>query len=113
MYADRVQETSSTAGTGTLTLAGATTGFRSFTSALAQNATVYYTLTDAAGDWEVGIGTFTNSGTTLSRDVILSSSNSGSAVSFSTTITVSLDFPAASIADKGVTIAFAMKMVPQ
>lgn len=84
---DRVRESSSTTGTGTITLSGAYPGYQSFTSAVSDGDTVYYTIHNTAsasiGEWEVGIGTFTASGTTLSRDTILSSSNSGSAVNFS------------------------------
>ena len=80
---DRVKETSTTAGTGTLTLAGAAAGFQSF-AAVGNGNTTYYAIVDStAGTWEVGIGTYTSSGTTLSRDTVLSSSNSGSLVTFS------------------------------
>jgi hypothetical protein len=79
---DRVKETSTTAGTGTLTLAGAVAGFQAF-SAVGNGNTTYYAIVDAAtGDWEVGLGTYTSSGTTLSRTTVLSSSNSGSLVPF-------------------------------
>ena len=79
---DRVKETSTTAGTGTLTLAGASVGFQSF-SAIGNGNTTYYAIADSTtGAWEVGIGTYTSSGTTLSRDTVLSSSNGGSLVSF-------------------------------
>ena len=79
---DRVQETSTTAGTGTLTLAGAIAGFQAF-SAIGNGNTTYYSIVDStAGTWEVGIGTYTASGTTLSRDTVLASSNGGSLVSF-------------------------------
>lgn len=79
---DRVKETTTTTGTGTLTLAGAATGFQSF-SAIGNGNTTYYCIVDSsAGTWETGIGTYTSSGTTLSRDTILESSNSGSAVNF-------------------------------
>lgn len=82
---DRVKETSTTTGTGTLTLAGAVIGFQSF-SAIGNANTCYYAIegVDASGaptgDWETGVGTYTSSGTTLSRDVIIASSNSGAAV---------------------------------
>jgi len=79
---DRVKETSTTAGTGTLTLAGAVSGFQSF-AAVGNGNTTYYAIADSiTGDWEVGIGTYTSSGTTLSRTTVLSSSNSGSLVPF-------------------------------
>ena len=77
---DRVRETSTTTGTGTFTLAGASTGFQAF-SVIGDGNTTYYTITDGT-DFEVGIGTYTLSGTTLSRDTILESSNSGSAVNW-------------------------------
>ena len=79
---DRVKETTTTTGTGTITLGGAADGFQSF-SVVGNGNSTYYAIADpAAGDWEVGIGTYTASGTTLSRDTILESSNSGSAVDF-------------------------------
>ena len=79
---DRVKETSTTAGTGTITLAGASAGFQSF-SAIGNGNTTYYAIVDStAGTWEVGIGTYTSSGTTLSRTTVLSSSNGGSLVNF-------------------------------
>ena len=80
---DRVKESSATTGTGTLTLAGAVTDFQAF-SVIGDGNTTYYTITLPEGDeWEVGIGTYTASGTTLSRDTVLASSNSGSLVNFS------------------------------
>ena len=92
---DRVQETTTTTGTGTLTLGGAVTGYQSF-SAIGNSNTTYYTIYAPGGtEWEVGIGTYTASGTTLSRDTVLSSSNSGSLVNFSAGIkNVWCDYPA-------------------
>lgn len=83
VLADRVKETTTTTGTGTVTLAGASSGFQSFT-AIGDGNSTYYTIAASVGtEWEVGIGTYTSSGTTLSRDTVLSSSNSGSLVNFS------------------------------
>ena len=83
VLADRVKETTTTTGTGTVTLGGAATGFQSF-SAIGNGNNTYYTIAgQGTAEWEVGIGTYTSSGTTLSRDTVLSSSNSGSKVNFS------------------------------
>lgn len=83
VLADRVKETTTTTGTGTLTLAGAATGFQSF-SVIGNGNTTYYAISSSSGtEWEVGIGTYTLSGTTLARTTILASSNSGSAVNLS------------------------------
>jgi len=78
---DRVKESTATTGTGTYTLAGAVTGFEAFSS-IGNSNTTYYVCTDGT-DFEVGIGTYTSSGTTLARTTILESSNSDSAVSWS------------------------------
>jgi hypothetical protein len=89
---DRVQETSTTTGTGTITLAGAVSGFQAF-SAIGNANTTYYAIVGGA-EWEVGLGTYTLSGTTLSRDTVLSSST-GSKVSFSAgTKNVFVTYPA-------------------
>jgi hypothetical protein len=83
VLADRVKETTTTTGTGTITLAGAATGFQSF-SVIGNGNTTYYAISSSSGSqWEVGIGTYTSSGTTLARTTILASSNSGSAVDLS------------------------------
>lgn len=77
---DRVQETSTTTGTGALTLLGAVTGFQTFSSAIGNTNTTYYTIQNG-GEWEVGIGTV--SAGALSRDTVLESSSGGSLVNFS------------------------------
>jgi hypothetical protein len=77
---DRVKETTTTTGTGTITLAGAVLGFQAF-SVIGDGNETFYTIA-GGGEWEVGIGTYTSSGTTLSRDTVLESSNSGSLVDF-------------------------------
>lgn len=78
---DRVQETTTSTGTGTITLAGAVTGFQSF-SVIGNGNTTYYAIVGGS-EWEVGLGTYTSSGTTLSRNTVLESSNGGTAVNFS------------------------------
>jgi len=90
---DRVQETTTTTGTGTITLAGAVSGFQSF-SVIGDSNTTFYSIVGGT-EWELGIGTYTSSGTTLSRDTILESSNGGTAVNFSAgTKTVFCTYPA-------------------
>lgn len=84
VLADRVKETSSFTGTASpITLLGAATGFQSF-AAVGNGNTTFYTISNpGTNEWEVGIGTYTSSGTTLSRSIVLSSSNSGLIVAFS------------------------------
>lgn len=77
---DRVKETTTTTSTGAYTLDGAVAGYQSF-SVIGDGNTTYYAVANET-DWEVGIGTYTASGTTLSRDTILESSNSGNAVNW-------------------------------
>ena len=81
LLADRVLETSITAGTGTLTLAGAVSGYRSFNSAFTNGNIVFYTIDDGAGNWEVGYGTIGTG--TLTRTTVLESSNANALVVFS------------------------------
>jgi len=87
---DRVKETTTTTGTGTVTLAGADDGFQSF-AAIGNGNTTYYAIT-SGDDYEVGLGTYTAS--TLSRDTILESSNSGSKITLSGTSEVFCTYPA-------------------
>ena len=80
---DRVKETSTTTGTGTFDLAGAVSGFESFVAGIGNSNTTYYAIVNENGEFEVGLGTVTDAATdTLSRDTIISSSNSDSAVNF-------------------------------
>ena len=92
VFKDRVKETTATTGTGTVTLAGASAGFQSF-SVIGDTNTTYYTLVSGS-DWEVGIGTYTSSGTTLSRDTVLESSNAGSKITLAGTSDVFCTYPA-------------------
>ena len=70
---DRVQETTTTTGTGTITLAGAVAGYQSF-AVIGDGNTTYYCIVNGTA-WEVGVGTYTASGTTLARTTVLSNSN--------------------------------------
>ena len=80
--ADRVKETTTTTGTGTITLAGAADGFQAF-STLGDGARTQYAIIDSGNNtWETGIGTYTSSGTTLTRAFIFESSSSGSKINF-------------------------------
>jgi hypothetical protein len=91
---DRVKETTTTTGTGSFSLAGAVTGYDSFGQIGSGNTTYYAVYLDGGSEWEVGIGTYT-SPSTLSRDTILASSNSGSVVTFSAgQKTIWCDYPA-------------------
>jgi len=84
VIADRVKDSTTTTGTGTVTLSGtAATGYQNF-SVIGNGNTTYYTIAgQGTTEWEVGVGTYTSSGTTLARTTVLSSSNSGAAVNFS------------------------------
>jgi len=95
VVADRVKETTTTTGTGTVTLLGASTGYQSF-AVIGNGNTTYYTIAGQTGnEWEVGLGTYTSSGTTLARTTVLASSNSGSLVNFSAgTKDVFVSYPA-------------------
>ena len=82
---DRVKETTATTGTGTLDLAGAVQDFEGFVAGIGNSNTTYYAIVNTGtGEFEVGLGTVTDAATdTLSRDTIISSSNSDAAVNFS------------------------------
>ena len=103
---DRVKETSTTTGTGTFSLAGAETGFESFVSGVGNANVTYYAISnDGTSEFEVGIGTVTSgSPDTLSRDTIISSSNSDALVNFSAgTKTVFCTLPATRTPSAGMT----------
>ena len=106
---DRVKETSTTAGTGTLDLDGAVTGFETFVAGIATTNTTYYCIDHqgAYDEWEVGLGTVTDATPdTLSRDTVISSSNSDSKVAFTAgTLDVFCTFPASKTMDMALTTA--------
>jgi len=94
---DRVKETSTSTGTGTINLAGAETGFETFVSGVGTTNNTFYCIShDGTNEFEVGIGTVTDATPdTLSRDTIISSSNSDNAVAFTAgTKTVFCTYPA-------------------
>ena len=80
---DRVKETTTTTGTGAISLGGAVTNFQAFSAVLSDGDTTYYAIVDTTNtEFEVGLGTYASSGNTLTRTTVLESSNSGSAVDF-------------------------------
>jgi len=84
-FADRIKETTTTTGTGTINLGGAVSGYQTFVQGLGNGHYTYYSIFhQSANEWEVGLGLVTDAATdTLSRDTVLSSSNGGSLVNFS------------------------------
>lgn len=80
---DRVRETTAVVGTGTATLLGAALGYQSFAVVGNGNTTYYCIAGQGTSEWEVGIGTYTSSGTTLARTTVLASSNANALVNFS------------------------------
>lgn len=83
--ADRVKETTTTTGTGTVVLGGAATGYQTFANTIGNANTTYYTIADQSGpNWEVGLGTYYSGNASLSRDTVLASSNSSSLTNFTT-----------------------------
>ena len=94
VLADRVQETTTTTGTGSVTLLGAVTGYQSF-AVVGNTNTTFYCIADQGGaNWEVGIGTYSTTGPTLARTTVLASSNSGSLVNFTAGVkTVFVTYP--------------------
>jgi hypothetical protein len=89
---DRVQQQGTANTTVSFTLTASVAGFQSF-AVIGNGNTTYYSATDASGNWEVGIGTYSTTGPTLTRNTILSSSNSGSAVTFSGVVNVFVTYP--------------------
>ena len=93
VLANRVQETGTANTTVSFTLTGALTGFQAFTTAIGNGNTTYYAATDAVGNWETGLGTYSTTGPTLTRTTVYASSNSGSAVTFSGTCNIFVTYP--------------------
>lgn len=109
VVADRVKETSTSTGTGNFTLAGAVDGFIAFSAGVGNGNRTYYTIALQGGsEFEVGIGTLSG-GTTLSRDTVITSSNSDSLVNFSAgTKDVFVAQPANRAHDASVAISLAL-----
>ena len=94
--ADRVKESTTTTGTGSVALGGAPSGYRTFSAGVGANNTTYYCIADQTGsNWEVGLGTLDGTAANLARTTVYASSNAGSLVSFTAgTKDVFCDFPA-------------------
>ena len=92
VLANRVQESATANTTVSFTLTGAVTGFQTF-AVIGNTNTTYYSATDTTGQWEVGLGTYSTTGPTLTRTTIYASSNSGSAVTFSGVVSVFVTYP--------------------
>ena len=107
VLANRVKETTTTAGTGTVTLLGASTGFQSF-AIIGNTNTTYYTIASQSGsEWEVGIGTYSTTGPTLTRTTVLASSTGGAAINFSAgTKDVFVTYPAGKSVDQNGTVLY-------
>jgi hypothetical protein len=104
-FRDNVKETSTTTGTGSLTLAGAVSTFETFAARFAVGDRVHYRIESSGTEWEVGIGTLTAS-STLSREQVLSSSNANALVNFSAgSKNVYCTLPASTIVPPGVIFA--------
>ena len=89
---DRVQQTGTANTTVSFTLSGSVTGFQSF-AVIGNGNTTYYAATDGSGNWEVGLGTYSTTGPTLTRTTVYSSSNSNTAVTFSGSVNVFVTYP--------------------
>lgn len=108
VLADRVKETTTTTGTGTITLLGAVSGFQSFATIGNGNTTYYAIVGQTTTEWEVGLGTYTSSGTTLARTTVYASSNSNNAVTFSAgTKDVFVTLPSSVTTPSGSIVTFA------
>jgi hypothetical protein len=90
---DRVLQTGTANTTVSFTLSGSVTGYQSF-AAVGNGNTTYYAAADNSGNWETGLGTYSTSGPTLTRTTVSQSSNSNTAVTFSGTVTIWVDYPA-------------------
>ena len=92
VLANRVQESATANTTVSFTLTGAVAGFQTF-AVVGDTNTTYYSATDSSGNWEVGLGTYSTTGPTLTRTTIYASSNGGSAVTFSGAVNVFVTYP--------------------
>jgi len=107
IVADRVKESTTTVGTGPITLAGTSAGFQAFSAALAINDTTYYAIVgQGTNEWEVGLGTLTGA-TTLARTTVYASTNANALVNFSAGIKeVFLTYPAKRSVNKAHTLRY-------
>jgi hypothetical protein len=112
-YVDRVMETSTTTGTGAVTLLGAVTGYEAFSDDYVNGNRVYYCITDGV-NFEVGAGTFNSAGPTISRDLVFESTNADALVNFPAGSKLVFNTQAGVMMfDKGLGLATSMGAVPQ
>jgi len=110
-FANKVKETTTTTGTGTITLNGAVSDARSFGSVFPDGTTITFQIDDGAGNWEISTGSIGGSGTTLTRDIVEDSSNSGALVSFgSGGKVVFLPLSAGKVIESGSALAMSLGM---
>lgn len=108
---DRVKETTTSSGTGDITLSGAVTSFQAFSDVLSVGDGTFYAIVDStSGAWETGIGTYSASNR-LSRTTVLESSNNGNIVNFPTgTKQVFMTYPASQSITSGTSIALSIAL---
>lgn len=110
-YVDRTQETTVTAGTGAVTLAGAVTGYQAFSDNYVTGNRVYYCITNGT-DWEVGTGTYNSVTPSISRDLVFESSNADALVNFPAGSKLVFETNSGlMMIDRGMTIAHLMRAV--
>lgn len=111
---DKVKETTTTTGTGAITLLGTVSGFQTFGSVLANGDTTFYSISHTtANEWEIGFGTYSTTGPTITRTAVYSSSNSNAAVTFSAgTKNVFITYPSVQSGKRVIVIADATSITP-
>jgi hypothetical protein len=112
-YVDRVQETTTTTGTGAIALGGPVQGYEAFSDDFANGNRLYYCITNGTV-WEIGAGTYNSGPNTISRDLVIESSNGDALVNFPAGgKLVFSTFAGVMMVDKGFSLANMMAIIPQ